>query len=76
MQLQSQFTNERLVRKPEACTFLGISSATLDRLVRAEKIRRVKLSDRISAYFLTELMAFAVSSLQTTSVEAVSEDLQ
>jgi predicted DNA-binding transcriptional regulator AlpA len=66
-------SSERLVRKPQAIAYLGISGPTLDRWVRAGKIRRVKLSDRVSGYFIAELRAFALASLQAPSSHDVNE---
>lgn len=47
-----------LLRTGEACAALGgISVSTLDRLVAAGKLRRVKVSPRISGYFVWEIAA-------------------
>lgn len=60
-----------LLRTTEACAALGgISIATLDRLVGAGKLRRVKISKRISAYFASEIVALIAAS---TSVRVAKE---
>lgn len=52
-----------LLRTGEACAALGgISVSTLDRLVIAGKLRRIKISPRISAYFASEIAALIDAS--------------
>ncbi|WP_372870937.1 helix-turn-helix domain-containing protein [Paenalcaligenes niemegkensis] len=48
--------NDATLRKPQACLFLSISSATLDRWVRTGILKRRKIG-RISLYRLGDLRA-------------------
>lgn len=55
-----------LLRKPQACSLLGISEATLDRWVNRGLIRRIKLSERISVYRLSDLHGFIEKATAST----------
>ena len=55
-----------LLRKPQVCSLLGISEATVDRWVNRGLIRRIKLSERISVYPLSDLHAFIEKATAST----------
>lgn len=61
-------------RKPQACSILKVSPATLDRLVRAGKLPRYHIGDRISIYKIVHLLALVQPSHSGSNVPvAVAE---
>jgi excisionase family DNA binding protein len=62
------------MRKREACARLAISPATLDRWVRAGRLRRIKLGDRISAYALADVQALVENATVGVAAQAASEE--
>ncbi|MCB1593456.1 MAG: helix-turn-helix domain-containing protein [Xanthomonadales bacterium] len=58
------YENTQLIRPAQVCKKLAISSTTLWRLVKAEKLKPIKISQRATAFKLEHIEKYIQQSME------------